>query len=172
MLCLLLLQKPDFPPVPGRMKSEEPAIVPPAADVPYQDQRWTYGYRLIAEDDEGQEHRQKFTPALCETIAKCMMARQEHRPDLNQLQAAITNALGNPLPRLDASVRRFFGVEATPPVPWRSLYTDVDLLHMDPFDPYPDDPPGQEVDPPSPNPRKRKRRRTRQAPLEDLAYRN
>lgn len=151
------------------MRSEEPAIVPPAADVPVQDQRWTYGYRLIAGDAEGQEYQQKFTPALCEAVAKCLMARQEHRPDLNQLQTAITNALGNPLPRLDAKVRRFFGREAKPPVPWRSAYTDVDLLHMDPFNPYPHDPEGEEVDP-SPNPRKRKRRRTRQAPLEDLTY--
>lgn len=154
------------------MKREEPAIVPPATDVPIQDQRWTYGYRLIRNNAEGREYREKFTPALCELIAKCLMARQEHRPDLNQLQTAITNALGNPLPRLDARVRRFFGAEATPPVPWRSAYTDVDLLNMDPFNPYPDDSEGEEVDSPSPNPRQRKRRRTRQAPLEDLAYRN
>ncbi|KAI7780757.1 hypothetical protein LA080_015548 [Diaporthe eres] len=171
MWCILLLQTPDFPAVAGRMKSEEPPLVPPATDVPIQDQRWTYGYRLIADDDEGREYQQKFTPALCEAIAKCMMARQEHRPDLNQLQADITIALGNPLPRLDARVRRFFGSEATPPVHWRSAYTGVDLLHMDPFDPYPDDPEGEEADSPSPNPRRRKRRRTRQAPLEDLAYR-
>lgn len=172
MWCILLLQTPDFPAVAGRMKREEPAIVPPATDVPIQDQRWTYGYRLIRNNAEGREYREKFTPALCEMIAKCLMARQEHRPDLNQLQTAITNALGNPLPRLDARVRRFFGAEATPPVPWRSAYTDVDLLNMDPFNPYPDDSEGEEVDSPSPNPRKRKRRRTRQAPLEDLAYRN
>lgn len=156
------------------MKSEEPPPVPPATDVPIQDQRWTYGYRLIADDDEGREYQQKFTPALCEAIAKCMMARQEHRPDLNQLQADITNALGNPPPRLDARVRRFFGSEATPPVHWRAAFSDVDLLEMDPFNPYPYvvDPKGEEDDSLSLNPRRRKRRRTRQAPLEDLAYRD
>lgn len=164
---MLLLQLPDFPPIAGRMTSEEPAVVPPALDVPFEEQRWTYGYRLIADGDEGDEYRANFTPALCETIAKCMMARQEHRPDLTQLQADITNAIGNPPPRLDPRVRRFFGSEATPPVPWRALYTDVDLQNMDPFDPYPagnsDD---EQADPPSP----KRRRRTRKVPLEDQAY--
>lgn len=151
------------------MRSEEPAVVPPALDVPVQDQRWTYGYRLIANDAEGQEYRDNFSAALCETIAKCMMARQEHRPDLVQLQTGITNAIGNPPPRLEARVRRFFGSEATPPVPWIGAYTDVDLQNMDPFDPYPQqDSDDEPVDPPAP---KRKRRRTRKEPFEDRAYR-
>ncbi|KKY39029.1 hypothetical protein UCDDA912_g00936 [Diaporthe ampelina] len=150
------------------MTSEEPAGVAYNA-VPTQDQRWTYGYRLIQNTPEGQEHRDNFTPALCETIAKCLMHRQEHRPDLVQLQADITNALGNAPPRLPARVRRFFGNDPPLPVPWYSAYTDVDLQHMDPFDPYPDVHDEDLVDPPAPSP-PRKRRRTRQVPLMDRAY--
>lgn len=169
MFCLLLLQEPDFPPVAGRMTSEEPAGV--AYDtVPTQDQRWTYGYRLIENTPEGQEHRDRFTPALCELVAKCLMHRQEHRPDLTQLQADVAAALGNPVPPLPARVRRFFGNDPPMPVPWYSAYTDVDLLTMDPFEPYPQDDEDPE-DLPSPSPRPRKRRRTRQVPLEDQAYR-
>lgn len=149
------------------MRSEEPPIVPPAIDVPFADQRWTYGYRLIAPGDAGDTYRYTFSTALCETIAKCMMARQEHRPDLNQLQAAI-NAAINPQPRLPGTVRRFFGAEASPPMPWRGAYMGVDLTTTNPFDPYPGE--GPNLDDFSPRPRRR--RRTRQAPEDsDASYR-
>lgn len=147
------------------MRSEEPAPIPPAVNIPYEEQRWTYGYRLIANNAEGQAIRARFTPALCETIAKCMMARQEHRPDLSQLQTDISNAL-NPLPRLPRTVRRFFGSDAPPPVAWLSEYSDVDIQNMDPFDPYPGYNDDELVDPPPP----RRRRRTRQTPLDERAY--
>lgn len=167
MWCMLLLQKPDTPAVAGRMRSEEPVGVP-AAQVPYPDQRWTYGYRLIANDREGLEYRNRFTPELCQTIAKCMMARQEHRPDLTQLQTDITNALGAAPPPLPAWVREFFGRDNPPRVPARAMYTDVDLENMDPFNPYPADNDDNLVDPPTPP----RRRRTRKAPLEELTYQN
>lgn len=164
----MLETEPDFPPVAGRMRSEEPPIIPPAIDVPIQDQRWTYGYRLIEPGDAGDTYRNIFSQELCETVAKCMMARQEHRPDLNQLQAAI-NAAINPQQRLEARVRRFFGAEASPPVPWMGVWVDVDLTQIDPFDPYPDGV-GLILIDPDDTPRPRRRRRTRQAP-EDAAYR-
>lgn len=171
MFCLMLRQHPDFPAVAGRMRGEEPPFVAPANDLPIEDQRWTFGYRLVEDSADAREYQRNFSRVLCETVAKCLMARQEHRPDLNQLQTIITNAMGNPVPPLPARVRRFFGSDAPPPVPWRNAYTDVDLLSMNPFDPYPDDPEGEAVDPPTPRPRGRKRRKTRQAPLEDRAYR-
>jgi hypothetical protein len=166
MFCTLLLQAPDFPPVAGRMLSAEPAP-PPGGQVAYDDQRWTYGYRLIENTPEGQEYQTRFTPLLCDTIARCLMAKQEHRPDLVTLQNTIAGALGNPPPRLPGTVRRFFGSDAPPPVPWYSTYSDADLAQIDPFDPYPEF--GDVEDEPPDTP-PRRRRRTRQAP-EDQAYR-
>lgn len=160
MFCLLLLQHPDFPPVAERMFSEEPPQVNP---VPVPDQRWTYGYRLIEDSEEGREYRDRFTPLLCETIARCLMHKQEHRPDLVQLQGIITNALGNAPPGLPGNVRRFFGSDAPPPLPPYAAFVDVDLQNLDPFDPYngyrylDESPPGP---PGSPSPRRVRRRRS------------
>lgn len=167
MFCTLLLQEPDFPPVAGRMRSAEPPQWDP---VPMRHQRWTYGYRLIADDAEGQGYRQRFTPLLCETIAKCLMAKQEHRPNLIELQRIITGAISNGPARLPDAVRNFFGDDAPPAVPRFLDYTRFDLETMDPFDPYPgvSDSPIPATPPP---PRGRRRRRGRHAPLEDRAYR-
>lgn len=167
MFCLLLLQHPDFPPVAGRMFSAEPPQYDP---VPARHQRWTYGYRLIQDSQEGQEYRDRFMPLLCETIARCLMHKQENRPDLVQLQRIITGALGNPPPRLPNTVRRFFGSDAPPPVPWYANSVDVDLGTMDPFTPYHgfrylDDGPADPADPSS-----RRRVRGRIMPG-DRAYR-
>lgn len=165
MFCTLLLQEPDFPPVAGRMRSAEPPQFDP---VPMRHQRWTYGYRLIADNAEGQGYRQRFTPLLCETIAKCLMAKQEHRPNLIELQRIIRVAISDG-PALPDAVRNFFGNDAPPPLPPFLDYTSFDFATMDPFDPYPgfsDSP----IPPPIREPRRR-RRRGRHAPLEDRAYR-
>lgn len=169
MWCLLLLQYPDFPPVAGRMTSEEPPGIAAAA-VPRDDQRWTYGHELIGPSMMGQALRTKFTPALCETVAKCLMARQEHRPDLQQLQAIITAALGSPPPPLPAEVARFFGNDPAPPAPWRMRFQTVATQDLDPWGAYSDE---EGDDAPPARPRRRRprgRRPTRLAP-EDRAYR-
>ncbi|KAG8165063.1 hypothetical protein KVR01_005338 [Diaporthe batatas] len=114
------------------MRSEEPPQYDP---VPSRHQRWTYGYRLIDDSAEAQDYRNTFTPLLCETIARCLMHKQEHRPDLVQLQRIITNALGNLPPRLPVNVVRFFGSDAPPPVPIYAPFSDLGTI--DPFDPYP-----------------------------------
>ncbi|POS81279.1 hypothetical protein DHEL01_v200329 [Diaporthe helianthi] len=134
MLCLVLLTHPDFPPVAGRMLSQEP---PGNGPVPAQDQRWTYADRLIEGSQEAQEYRARFTPLLCDTIARCLMHRQEHRPDLVELQRIITNALRDPPIRLADDIQRFFGSDAPPPVPIYAPYIGVDIGRLDPFDPYP-----------------------------------
>lgn len=135
MFCMLLLQRPDFPPVAGRMESAEPPQFNP---VPIRHQRWTYGYRLIEDSEEGDEYRARFSPLLCETIARCLMHRQEHRPTLVELQGIITNALGNPPPPLpNDDVRNFFGSDVQPPLRWYSQHLNLDLERMDPFDPFP-----------------------------------
>jgi hypothetical protein len=168
MFCTLLLQEPDFPPVAGRMRSAEP---PQYDSVPSRHQRWTYGYRLIEDSAEGEEYRNRFTPLLCETVAKCLMAKQEHRPDLVTLQNIITRALGNPPAQPPRAVRNFFGPDAPPPVPWYATHFDIDLQQMDPLRPYEYyERLGLEAEGPASPPRRR-RRRTRITPLEDRAYR-
>ncbi|KAL1856316.1 hypothetical protein Daus18300_010801 [Diaporthe australafricana] len=167
------LPYPDFPPVAGRMTSEEPPGIP-EANVPRNEQRWTYGHDLIGPSMMSQQLRTQFSQPLCETVARCLMARQEHRPDLQQLQATVAAALGAApqAPLLPLEVPAFFGNDPPPPPPWRMRFQTVDARDLDPWGAYSDEE-GAGSPPAAPRPRRRRprgRRPTRLAP-EDRAYR-
>lgn len=72
------------------MTSAEPqALVPLPAD----QERWTYGWSLL---DPNEQWVTQYQPALTDLVAKCLMARQEFRPTLQQIQTVITQQLAVP----------------------------------------------------------------------------
>lgn len=83
----MTLLDPDLPPYAGRMTSQEPAN--PAPD----QERWTYGWSLL---DPTEQWNNQYQQGLIDLVARCLMAKQEHRPTLQQLQTAITVELALP----------------------------------------------------------------------------
>ncbi|KAG8163387.1 hypothetical protein KVR01_006684 [Diaporthe batatas] len=82
----LTLLDPDMPPYAGRMTSAEPPNVTPTQE------RWTYGWSLL-DPLEPWATNNMYSQALRDVVAECLMAKQEHRPTLNNLQQRITQQL-------------------------------------------------------------------------------
>lgn len=90
-VCMTLCS-PEYPPYAGRMTSEEPP--PPAGGiVPYNQQRWTYGWPLL---DPNEPWLNRYQRPLIDLVARCLMAKQEFRPTLQQIQTIITQELASP----------------------------------------------------------------------------
>ena len=144
---MMTLQKPQFPPVAGRLVKDEPAGVPYYL-VPRDEQRWTYGYDLIDPDPENewaQMLQGRYGMHLCEVVARCLMNKQEHRPNLQQLQDWITAELAPPAgggrPPDDSAAARVpwgwrylqFGNPPPPTASWGVADTGVENGDIDPF---------------------------------------
>lgn len=111
MKVCMTLRYPDLPPYAGRMASQEP---PPP--VPADRERWTYGWSLL---DPAEQWGGIYQPALIDLVARCLMAKQEFRPTLQQIQNVITQQLALPA---NANVpaywtTTFFGQPPTPKPP-------------------------------------------------------
>ncbi|KAG6354492.1 hypothetical protein INS49_004509 [Diaporthe citri] len=85
-VCMMLVD-PDLPPYAGRMTSQEPANPTPDQE------RWTYGWSLL---DPAEPWANLYQQSLIDLVARCLMAKQEHRPTLQQLQTVITQELALP----------------------------------------------------------------------------
>ncbi|KUI66988.1 hypothetical protein VM1G_02307 [Cytospora mali] len=98
MYCLMTFEEPQFPPVAGRFTKDEPGGMAYGL-VPRRQQRWTYGYKLVDPDpanEQTQELQTRYGTHLCEVVARCLMNKQEHRPNLQQLQDWVTAELSPP----------------------------------------------------------------------------
>lgn len=87
MKVSMTLIDPDLPPYAGRMTSQEPANPTPDQE------RWTYGWSLI---DPAESWANRYQQPLFDLVARCLMAKQEHRPPLQQIQTIITQQLALP----------------------------------------------------------------------------
>ncbi|KAH8744670.1 hypothetical protein F5883DRAFT_722163 [Diaporthe sp. PMI_573] len=87
MKVSMTLLDPDFPPYAGRMTSQEPANPTP------DQQHWTFGYALL---DPADPWTARYQQSLIDLVARCLMAKQAHRPTLQQLQTIITQELALP----------------------------------------------------------------------------
>lgn len=92
MKVCMTLCNPDSPPYAGRMTTQEPAP-PQGGTVPAGQQRWTYGWSLL---DPAEPWLGRYQRPLIDLVARCLMARQEFRPTLQQVQAIVTQELANP----------------------------------------------------------------------------
>lgn len=80
------LRDPDNPPWAGRMTSQEPAFPTPDQE------RWTYGWSLL---DPVEPWLNRYQRPLIDLVARCLMAKQEFRPTLQQIQTIITRELAS-----------------------------------------------------------------------------
>ncbi|POS81278.1 hypothetical protein DHEL01_v200328 [Diaporthe helianthi] len=71
----------------GRMTSAEPQAPVP---LPAHQERWTYGWSLL---DPSEQWVTQYQPALTDLVAQCLMAKQEFRPTLQQIQTIIIQQL-------------------------------------------------------------------------------
>lgn len=81
---MTLIQDPDQPPYAGRMTSQEPPNPTPDQE------RWTYGWSLLDPNDPWSTMYQQ---PLLDLVARCLMAKQAHRPTLQNLQTTIDTEL-------------------------------------------------------------------------------
>ncbi|KUI57802.1 hypothetical protein VP1G_05087 [Cytospora mali] len=147
MYCLMTFEEPQFPPVAGRFTKDEPGGMAYGL-VPRRQQRWTYGYKLVDPDpanEQTQELQTRYGTHLCEVVARCLMNKQEHRPNLQQLQDWITAELtpppgGGPPPADSPAAPVPAGWKAdmlgNPPRPrpgWRVATTGWSNSTVDPF---------------------------------------
>lgn len=118
----MTLRDPDLPPYAGRMISEEPAN--PTTD----QERWTYGWSLL---DPAEPWTNMYQQALIDLVARCLMAKQAHRPTLQQIQAIITAQLALPANQnVDAYWTNTFFSDPPPPRP------PVDTENVNDIDPF------------------------------------
>lgn len=82
----MTLTDSDIPPYAGRMTSAEPANVTPDQE------RWTYGWSLL-DPREPWATNNMFSQGLRDLVAACLMAKQEHRPTLDNIQQVIDQQL-------------------------------------------------------------------------------
>lgn len=113
MKVCMTLRYPDLPPYAGRMVTQEP----PPPVLPHQE-RWTYGWSLL---DPAEPWLGMYQQSLIDLVARCLMAKQEFRPDLQQIQNIITQQLAMPA-NANANVpaywtTTFFGQPPTPKPP-------------------------------------------------------
>lgn len=147
MYCLMTFEQPQFPPVAGRLAQDEPGGMPYGL-VPRNQQRWTYGFKLVDPDPvnvQAQAWQARYGTHLCEVVARCLMNRQEHRPSLQQLQNWITTAItpppgGGDPPGGSTQTALYGGWRAVvvgdpppPSVPWQLAQTGINNSDIDPF---------------------------------------
>lgn len=128
MKVCMTLRDPDLPPYAGRMTSEE-GPPPVGGTVPVQQQRWTYGWSLL---DSAEPWLNRYQRQLIDLVARCLMAKQEFRPTLQQIQTIVTQQLGAPPPIANVPpiwTNTFF---AQPPAPQPPRDTEF----ADPLDPF------------------------------------
>lgn len=124
----MTLRNPDLPPYAGRMTSEEPPP-PVGGTVPSNQERWTYGWSLL---DPAEPWLNRYQRQLIDLVARCLMAKQEFRPTLQQIQTIITQQLGAPAAIANVPppwTNTFF---AQPPAPQPPRDTEF----ADPLDPF------------------------------------
>ncbi|KAG6361235.1 hypothetical protein INS49_009459 [Diaporthe citri] len=126
-VCMTLAE-PDFPPYAGRFKTDEPPNPTPDQE------RWTYGWSLLDNSDPdlaAPQWRGMYSPALRRLVARCLMAKQDHRPELQDIQARIDTALAQPhLQVVPPYWTNTFFREPPPPRPPRDT---EDVNDIDPF---------------------------------------
>ncbi|KAI7780758.1 hypothetical protein LA080_015549 [Diaporthe eres] len=127
MKVCMTLRNPDSPPYAGRMRSEEPPT-PLGRTPPANQQRWTYGWSLL---DPTEPWLNKYQRPLIDLVARCLMAKQEFRPTLQQIQAIVMQELAN---AANAAVPAYwtntFFAQPRPPQPPRN--TEF-VEEIDPF---------------------------------------
>ncbi|KAI3392688.1 hypothetical protein diail_5288 [Diaporthe ilicicola] len=128
MKVCMTLHDPDQPPYAGRMTTEEPP-----APVPIDQQRWTYGWQLL--DPAEPWWLPLYQRPLVDLVCRCLMARQDFRPSLAQLQAIITANLALPANQNVPAfwTNTFFG-DPQPPSPPEG--TNTRRRDIDPFFDY------------------------------------
>ncbi|KAJ0120639.1 hypothetical protein J7T55_015369 [Diaporthe amygdali] len=120
-VCMTLMD-PDQPPYAGRMASQEPPNSTPDQE------RWTYGWSLL---DPAEPWAAQYQQSLIDLVARCLMAKQEHRPTLQQIQTVITQELTLPANQnVPAYWTNTFFREPRPPKPPEDT---EDLSDIDPF---------------------------------------
>lgn len=119
---MTLIQDPDWPPYAGRMATEEPPNPTPDQE------RWTYGWSLLNPNDPWSNMYQQ---SLRDLVARCLMAKQAHRPTLQQIQTTIDTELAMPA---NAAVPAYwtntFFLDPPPPRP------PVDTENISNIDPF------------------------------------
>lgn len=127
MKVCMTLRNPDSPPYAGRMTTEEPPA-PVGRTVPANQQRWTYGWSLL---DPAEPWLNKYQRPLIDLVARCLMAKQEFRPTLQQIQTIVTQELAS---AANAAVPAYwtntFFAQPRPPQPPRN--TEF-VEEIDPF---------------------------------------
>lgn len=127
MKVCMTLHDPNIPPYAGRMTAAEPAGV-----VPIDQQRWTYGWQLL---DLTEPWNALYQQPLINLVCRCLMAKQDHRPDLAQLQAMITANLALPANQTVPPIwTNTFFADPQPPTPPEE--TDIRRTDIDPFFDY------------------------------------
>lgn len=113
----------DQPPHAGRMTTEEPP-----APVPGPQERWTYGWSLL---DPTEQWLGMYQRPLIDLVARCLMAKQELRPTLQQIQTIITQQLALPVNIAVPAywTNTFFGQPPPPKPPQISEFVN----ELDPF---------------------------------------
>lgn len=143
----MTFEHPQFPPVAGRMRADEPLGMAYGL-VPRNQQRWTFGFRLVDQDPNNPQSaalRTKYGNHLCEVVARCLMNKQAHRPTLQQLQDWAVAALtapwgGGPPPAGDTTTAGYaawkagiFGNPREPAIPWQLEHSGIRNTDIDPF---------------------------------------
>lgn len=136
MHCLMTMETPQFPSVAGRMTADEPLGMAYGL-VPKTQQRWTFGYKLVDRDPNNaqtQALQAQYGIHLCQVVARCLMNRQEHRPNLQQLQDWIMAALTPPAAPVPAAWKAaWLGNPRPPRAPWQVVDAGTRNSDIDPF---------------------------------------
>lgn len=118
----MTLTDPDLPPYAGRMTNQEPANPAPHKE------RWTYGWSLL---DPSEPWSGMYQQSLVYLVARCLMAKQAHRPTLQHLQTIITQQLALPTNQnVPAYWTNTFFSDPDPPRP------PVDTENVNDIDPF------------------------------------
>lgn len=117
-----MLVDPDIPPFAGRMTSQEPANPTPDQE------RWTYGWSLL---DPAEPWTNMYQQSLIDLVARCLMAKQEYRPTLQQIQTIITQELA--LPANLAVPNYWTNTFFADPQPPRPPVDTENISNIDPF---------------------------------------
>lgn len=107
MWCAMELCEPLFPPAAERQPQWEPPAPPAGAPpgpqaLPTNDQYWTYGSTLLS-----RANVRRYGRPLCETVARCLLRRPEHRPQLAALQQTVDAQIAAGAAVSSGSRRRF-----------------------------------------------------------------
>lgn len=102
---------PLFGPAAERQPQWEPPLPPgaPPGPRPVNDQYWTYGATLLSRDNI-----RRYGRPLCETVARCLLRRPSHRPQLAALQQTVDAQIAAG-PAVNRDARRQFRQPPEPP---------------------------------------------------------